>query len=67
MLQTLEYVADNKTINEAEIHKFKSENFDISMLEVSHPTMSVDDMGGYENFKNYVKHCLNSILKKQEK
>ena len=55
MLQTLEYVADNKTINEAEIHKFKSENFDISMLEVSHPTMSVDDMGGYENFKNYVK------------
>lgn len=55
MLQTLEYVADNKTINETEIHKFKSENFDISMLEVSHPTMSVDDMGGYKDFKDYVK------------
>lgn len=55
MLQTIEYVAKGKTINEADIHKFKSENFDTSMLEVSHPTMSVDDMGGYKEFKDYVK------------
>lgn len=55
MLQTIEYVAKGKTINEANIHKFKSENFDTSMLEVSHPTMSVDDMGGYKDFKDYVK------------
>lgn len=55
MLQTIEYVAKGKTINEADIHKFKSENFDTSMLEVSHPTMSVDDMGGYKDFKDYVK------------
>ena len=55
MLQTIEYVAKGKTINEADIHKFKSENFDTSMLEISHPTMSVDDMGGYKEFKDYVK------------
>ena len=54
MLQCLEYCSKSGNISVADIHKFKTENFDGSMLEISHPTMSLNDMGGYHAFKKYV-------------
>ena len=54
MLQCLEYCSKSGNISVADIHKFKTENFDGSMLEISHPTMSLNDIGGYHAFKKYV-------------
>ncbi len=61
MLQCLEYCSKSGNISVADIHKFKTENFDGSMLEISHPQMSLNDMGGYHAFKNMFPHYLNSI------
>lgn len=54
MRQTIEYVCSNKEIKSSDIYKFKSENYDTSMLEVSHPNLKLEDLGGYSVFKKYV-------------
>lgn len=54
MRQTIEYVRFNKEIKSSDIYKFKSENYDTSMLEVSHPNLKLEDLGGYSVFKKYV-------------
>lgn len=54
MRQTIEYVRFNKEIKSSDIYKFKSENYDTSMLEVSHPELKLEDLGGYSVFKKYV-------------
>lgn len=54
MRQTIEYVRSNKEIKSSDIYKFKSENYDTSMLEVSHPNLKLEDLGGYSVFKKYV-------------
>lgn len=54
MRQTIEYVRSGKEIKSSDIYKFKSENYDTSMLEVSHPELKLEDLGGYSVFKKYV-------------